>query len=110
MAAYGFCLQNNKYNSLRFKVWIDFNQDAAEREKALEAKKQAREKLKEEKAALKLAKKEKGEETDSEETEDDSSDDDGLDNRVKKSICLKMHALSEDVLAYFRVTLVQKFD
>lgn len=40
----------------------------------------------------------------------DDSEDDGLDNRVKKSICLKMDSLSEDLLAYFRVTLSQKFE
>jgi hypothetical protein len=27
MPAYGFCLQNNKYNSLRFKVWVDFSNE-----------------------------------------------------------------------------------
>ena len=23
---YGFCLENNKYNSLSFRVWLDFNE------------------------------------------------------------------------------------
>lgn len=52
MPAYGFCLANNKYNSLRFKVWIDFTQDEKEREKALEIKKQEREKKRVEKRTL----------------------------------------------------------
>jgi hypothetical protein len=43
MPAYGFCLANNKYNSLKFKVWIDFNQDEIVREEALKAKREARE-------------------------------------------------------------------
>lgn len=42
--------------------------------------------------------------------EESEDDDDGLDNRVKKGICLKASQLSEDLLAYFRVTLVQKFE
>jgi hypothetical protein len=40
----------------------------------------------------------------------DEIEDDNLDNRVKKQIVLKMDSLSEDVLAYFRVTLSQKFE
>ena len=30
LSAYGFCLQQNKYNSLAFRVWLDFSEkDAA---------------------------------------------------------------------------------
>jgi len=91
MAVYGFCLQNNKYNSLRFKVWVDFTKDEKERMEALERKRAEKQKRREER---------KGSSDSS-----DDSEDDGLDNRVKKSICLKMDSLSEDLLAYFRVTL-----
>lgn len=35
MAVYGFCLKNNKYNSLRFKVWVDFTQDEKARLEAI---------------------------------------------------------------------------
>lgn len=96
MAVYGFCLQNNKYNSLRFKVWVDFTKDEKERMEAFERKRAEKQKRREER---------KGSSDSS-----DDSEDDGLDNRVKKSICLKMDSLSEDLLAYFRVTLSQKFE
>ncbi len=34
---YGFCLNNNKYNSLSFRVWINFNwQKEREKEKQAE--------------------------------------------------------------------------
>jgi hypothetical protein len=45
----------------------------------------------------------------SSESESDEEDD-GLDNRIQKAIKLKLNKLSDDVLAYFRVTLMQKFD
>ena len=83
MAAYGFCLQNNKYNSLRFKVWVDFNQDDKEREKAIQQKREMKEKKKLAKIAEKAARAKDCSES-SEESEEESDDDDGLDNRVKK--------------------------
>ena len=84
-------VNTNKYNSLRFKVWVDFTKDEKERIEALERKRAEKQKRREER---------KGSSDSS-----DDSEDDGLDNRVKKSICLKMDSLSEDLLAYFRVTL-----
>ena len=44
MSVYGFCLQNNKYNSLRFSVWMDFTQDEKDRAKLIEQKKEERRK------------------------------------------------------------------
>jgi len=48
MAVYGFCLHNNKYNSLIFKVWVDFTQDEKERMQVLEERRATKQKRREE--------------------------------------------------------------
>ena len=99
MPAYGFCLQNNKYNSLRFKVWVDFTQDEKAKMEAIAKRKKERatekEKKRVEKEQEKANRKKEGQddeydsEYDSSEEESEDEMEDGLDNRVQKGICLK---------------------
>jgi len=75
---YGFCLEYNKYNSLSFRVWLDFN-DPNKKEKPPK----------------------KDDEYDSEESDEE-------DNKISKTIRLKMHKIREDLFAYLRSSLMQK--
>ena len=78
---YGFCLNNNKYNSLSFRVWVNFNWQ--------EEKKKEQEKLA------------KGIVDNGEEEEED--------NRISKIVRLKRNRLSEEIFAYLRANLLNTY-
>lgn len=84
---YGFSLENNKYNSLAFRVWLDFNDP-----NTLKSRQEEREKA--------------GKNND----DYDSEDEDIANNRVQKTVRLKMYRLREDVFGYLRASLMQKAD
>lgn len=77
LSGYGFLLQNNKYNALNFRVWLDFRSK--------------------EKQALK----EESKDVESEESDEDA-------NRISKVLKLKEKRVKDDLLAYIRMSLVQK--
>jgi len=81
LQGYGFCLENNKYNSLSFRVWLDFN----------------------DKSKVKPPKTPGDEEYDEDEDPENA-------NKICKTIRLKKHRLREDVFAYLRTSLMQKED
>ena len=87
---YGFCLNNNKYNSLSFRVWINFNWQ--EEKKKEEARK----------AALEKGKKLKEDGTDSDESPD-------KDNQISKVIRLKRNRFNEELFAYLRANLLNTY-
>ena len=83
LSYYGFSLENNKYNSLNFRVWLDFNDPNQPKP---EPKKH------------------------NSDSDYDSEEDQLNQNRFCKSIRLKKHRLREDVFAYLRASLMQKED
>jgi hypothetical protein len=76
---YGFCLEYNKYNSLAFRVWLDFNDPNAPKKEKLPK------------------------DSDEYESEEDS---DEQNNKISKTIRLKMHKIREDLFAYLRSSLM----
>ena len=80
LSAYGFTLASNKYNTLSFRVWLDFS-----------GKNMGKPPTREE-----MAKAAAGQE------DTDES------NRVSKILKLKAGRLKDDLLAYIRMSLVQK--
>ena len=82
---YGFCLNNNKYNSLSFRVWVNFNWQE--------------EKKKDEERKT----------TKTEEDSDDSSNEQDKDNRISKVIRLKRNRFNEEIFAYLRANLLNTY-
>ena len=78
LCAYGFCLESNKYNSLQFRVWLDFQP------------------------------KKPGEEAKMPDRNAPSQDEN--DNKISKVIKLKHNRLRDDLLAYIRMSLIQKHE
>lgn len=78
---YGFCLNNNKYNSLSFRVWVNFNWQ--------------------EERAKKEVQKQQSSKSDSDEEEKD--------NRISKIIRLKRDHLNEEIFAYLRANLLNTY-
>lgn len=85
---YGFCLNNNKYNSLSFKVWINFDWQKEQ------LKDEAKAKAKEEGKSL---------------PQDDTNEDRDYDNRVSKVIRLKRNRINEEIFAYIRANLLNTY-
>jgi hypothetical protein len=88
---YGFCLNNNKYNSLSFRVWINFNWQE-ERKRDEERKKAEAE------GRLPPERKDSSEESDEEK-----------DNRISKVIRLKRTHFNEEIFAYIRANLLNSY-
>lgn len=78
LSGYGFTLKKNKYNALKFRVWLDF------RPKDQQAASTA-----EEKRRMAL-------------------DTDNDDNRISKVLKLKLNRVKDDLLSYIRMSLIQK--
>ena len=74
LQAYGFMLENNKFNAMNFSAVIDFGQKLGET-------------------------KEKKDEDEEEEEED---------NTIRKQIALKQNKLIDDLLAYIRMSIIEK--
>jgi len=90
---YGFCLNNNKYNSLSFRVWVNFNWQ--EEKKKDEARK-----------AAKAKGKESAGKSDSESDEEESPE---KDNQISKVIRLKRNHFNEEIFAYLRANLLNTY-
>ena len=87
---YGFCLNNNKYNSLSFRVWINFNwQKEREKDQAKEKKQ--------------IDKKE------SSSSDDEESKDPEKANQISKVIRLKRNRFNEEIFAYLRANLLNTY-
>ena len=71
-------MEQNKYNSLAFRVWLDFNKPD---DKPV-----------------------KPQDSDEYESENDSEEN----NKISKTIRLKMHKIREELFAYLRSSLMQK--
>ena len=86
---YGFCLNNNKYNSLSFRVWVNFNWQE-ERKKVEEQKAQG---------------------VPRKDSSSSSSDGEGdeKDNRISKVIRLKKTHFNEEIFAYLRANLLNTY-
>ena len=84
---YGFCLNNNKYNSLSFRVWINFNWQKAHQKELDKAAKEGE-------AAKDLS---------------SSDDEDEKDNRISKVIRLKKNRIGEEIFAYIRANLLNTY-
>lgn len=76
---YGFCLNNNKYNSLSFRVWVNFDWND---------------------------KKEKESSSSDEEGKEGAAE---KDNRISKIIRLKRGRFNEEIFAYLRANLLHKY-
>lgn len=87
---YGFCLNNNKYNSLSFRVWINFNwQKEKEKDQAKEKKQ--------------VEKKE------SSSSDEEESKDPEKANQISKVIRLKRNRFNEEIFAYLRANLLNTY-
>lgn len=88
---YGFCLNNNKYNSLSFRIWVNFNWQE-------ERRKDEERKLKEAKEGKKI-----------EEVDSDNEEAVAKDNKISKVVRLKKNRLSEEIFAYLRANLLNTY-
>jgi hypothetical protein len=89
---YGFCLNNNKYNSLSFRVWVNFNWQEEKRKE--EERKEAEAKGKQ------VSKK------NSSDSEEESPE---KDNQISKVIRLKRNRFNEEIFAYLRANLLNTY-